>query len=199
METLTAGVAEMAKGIVQAKVKVLNIRTPQGKKIYEAIERTHGSHVTVGIQQPDLAYPGGATLGQVAAWMEFGTHSKAGEEIVPERSFIRSTVDRKFAAINRIKDGALREMMAGTLALPKALERLGYRIVEMMRDTITRSATVGNEKLADATLAKKRALGQPDTPLIATRLLIDHIGFKVEVPEHAREIGANEGGHGGHE
>lgn len=195
------GAAEMSKGIVKAKVKVTNLRTAQGKKVYEAVERTAGSYVTIGIQQPDLAYPGGATLGQVAAWMEFGTHEKTpgkdgkAAQIVPERSFIRSTVDRKFAAINRVKDGALREMMAGTLPLHKALERIGYRIVEMMRDTITRRATEGADPLSPATLKKKRALGQPDTPLIATRLLIDHIGYKVEVSEHAQEIGAK----GGHE
>lgn len=187
--------------MVKAKVKVLNLKTKAGEAIYEAIERTRGSCVTVGIQEPDLQYPNGATLGQVAAWMEFGTHSKDGAEIVPQRSFIRSTVDGKMVAINRVKDAALRAMMAGKVTLDAALETVGFRIVEMMRDTIVRGMTDGNDKLSPQTLRRKRRLGQPDIPLIATRLLIDHIGFKVLISPNHKEIGANnEGsGHGGRE
>jgi len=184
----------MARPLVKPKVKITSLKTKAGKALYEAVERTHGSYVTVGIQEPDLTYPNGATLGQVAAWMEFGTHDKKGHEIVPERSFIRSTVDRKFGAINRLKDGAMRALMAGQISLHTALDMIGFRIVEMMRDTVMRRMTVGNEPLSPKTLKKKRELGQPDTPLVATRLLIDHIGHQVIVSPHAKEVGSGRGG-----
>lgn len=185
----------VGKGMLRARVKTRSHQSKESKTFHKAISKTDGSFVLVGITEPDLTYPNGATLGQVAAWMEFGTHSAAGDEIVPERSFIRATIDHKFRAINRLKDQTLQALMGGRISLHTALSTIGFRIVAMMRDTIVRKMTESNQPLAEATLARKRKLGQPDTPLIATRLLLDHIGFQVHEAEKAAAPSGEGGGH----
>lgn len=185
----------MGKALMRARVKVKSHQSKESKAMHRALSKTDGSFVLVGITEPELTYPNGATLGQVAAWMEFGTHSAAGDEIVPERSFIRATIDNKYRAINRLKDQTFQALMAGKISAHTALSTMGFRIVAMMRDTIVRKMTVSNEPLKAATLKRKRELGQPDTPLIATRLLLDHIGFQVHEAEHAAEPKSEGGGH----
>lgn len=159
------------------------------------MRKAQGSYVTVGILEPERRYPlqvtgpkagggkktrsapVGATLGQVAAWMEFGTHDKQGNPIVPARSFIRSPIDRGLAAIERVKTRALQSLVLGEITLQVALGRLGAECQRRMQNAIVKSET--GVPLKPKTIARKRKLGQPDIPLIATGLLRSSIAFAV--------------------
>jgi len=159
------------------------------------LRKAQGSYVTVGILEPERRYPLpvtrpkkgggkasgsapiGATLGQVAVWMEFGTHDRQGNPIVPARSFIRSPIDRGLAAIERVKTKALQQLALGEITLQVALGRLGAECQRRMQNAIVKSET--GPPLKPKTLARKRKLGQPDIPLIATGLLRSSIAFAV--------------------
>ena len=168
----------MPKGMVHAKVKVIDKKERQ-QRLEHVLKLAHNSFVEVGITEPNDAYPGSeVTVGQVAAWMEFGTHSKAGLEMVPSRSFLRTPVDAGLDSINKVKNQQIEKLIQGEISIETALGAIGARVQILMQNAITRGIA---PRLADSTLRRKRALGQPDTPLIATRFLYDHIGFGVHL------------------
>lgn len=166
--------------LVKPKVKVIDKKERQRRLEY-ILKKAHNCYVEVGITEPDATYPDSGknvTVGQVAAWMEFGTHSRDGVPIVPARSFIRTPVDAGMASIQKVKDRALAGIIEERLSIEDGLGSIGDHIVQLMRNAIVRGIS---PRLADRTLKRKRALGQPDTPLIATKFMFDHIGKHVEL------------------
>lgn len=168
----------MAKSMVRAKARIKDNKERQ-RRLEIVLKRARNCFVEVGITEPDAAYPNSeVTVGQVAAWMEFGTHTQAGLPIVPARSFLRTPVDAGMPAIEKVKNQQLDKLLQGEISIETALAAIGTRIQTMMQNAIVRGIA---PRLADSTLRRKRALGQPDTPLLATRFLYEHIGYGVRL------------------
>lgn len=149
------------------------------KKLKAVLDASRGAYVTVGILQPNVKYPDSdATVGQVAAWQEFGTHGKDGSPIVPARSFIRTPTDKALSKLAALKQRELDLIVQEKSTIRQGLARLGADLQRRMQNAIVQNIP---PPLTPETLAKKRALGQPDTPLIATGLLKASIGFAVFV------------------
>lgn len=181
--------------IIRPKVKIIDNKEKQRRLEY-VLKKAHNCYVRVGIVEPEDKYPGkpqGPTVGQVAAWMEFGTHTREGVaqmggrakkkddqhwgiETVPARSFLREPVDRGIAVIERVKNQQLTRIIMGEASIEEALQAIGAKIQMLMQNAISRG--IGPE-LADSTLLRKRAKRQPDTPLLATRFMFEHIGTSV--------------------
>ncbi|RYF12854.1 MAG: hypothetical protein EOO40_00195 [Deltaproteobacteria bacterium] len=165
----------MAKPILKGKIKQIDKRERQ-RRLEKVLEVAKDSFTTFGIKNPEDTYPGSdVTVGQVAAWMEFGTHSKDGIERVPSRSFLRTPIDTQLDLVLKKRDQVLEKVIMGEMSIEKALDAIGQKMVNLSKSAITRGIA---PKLANSTLRAKRALSQSDTPLLATRYMYDHIDFE---------------------
>lgn len=112
--------------------------------------------VKVGIQSDAGNYPeGGPSVADVATFNEFGTSR------IPERSFIRSTMDKQRPALLVMNRKLFFEMSAGRMSTRRALNILGLKITSEIKKTITRLKTPPN---APSTIRRKGS----SNPLIDT-------------------------------
>lgn len=135
-------------------------------------------YVAVGILEPQRRYPDSdATLGQVALWQEFGTHTAKGKPMIPPRSFLRTPVDVGRAGIEELKARLLQRIFDGKLSPATALASIGADVVRRMQNTIKKRIA---PKLAPYTLEKRKEAGISGTiPLLATQFLYNSIHFAV--------------------
>lgn len=127
------------------------------------------ARVTVGIHE-DAGESGGVTIAEIGAFQEFGTRT------IPQRSFIRQTIDMKAADIRALQRRLAKRVVrkADRMQPRQALGILGEAITSMMRARIRAGIT---PTLAASTLASKKS-GR-ETPLIDTGQLIQSLSFKV--------------------
>lgn len=134
------------------------------------VERVFGLHtkarIDVGVLDGDAPH-GAVTMGELAAWMEFGT------ETIPERSFIRAWFDAAEPHLREDLRKLMESVVAGKRTKEEALELLGMRAVGQIQERI--SAGVPPEN-APSTIAKKGSA----TPLIDSGALRSSINFRVE-------------------
>lgn len=159
--------------------------------VRNAIVRTN-KRVKIGIltdkkhQSEDDKGSGDISMLELAAIHEFGSP----EANIPERSFIRATVDGKRdqvnAAIEDIVGAEVKKLLDGDnppsessadAAAKRALGKLGTKIVSMIRTTIRNRETVGPEDQANkpATIKRKGS----SLPLVDTAQLINAISYAV--------------------
>lgn len=131
-----------------------------------------GPNVTVGIQSTDAAQSRGfdQTNVTLAAVHEFG--SKDGH--IPQRSFMRSTIDRERGHIMRLLQSRVRKVALKGEDVVKGLGIVGEFTKSAMVRTIDQS--IGLKPKAAATL--RRHPGKT-TPLIVTGILKRSITWKV--------------------
>ncbi len=110
----------------------------------------------------------GVTLAEVATTHEFG----APTANIPQRSFLRSTVDEHRGYVEELEDTVTR-MIAGVGSIDSNMRRLGKRVVN---DVVTKIQRGIDPALKDATIAKKGI----SSPLIETGQLINSIDFEVK-------------------
>lgn len=133
------------------------------------------SFVTIGIHEEAGKYPSGEgrnppSIGQVGFWNEFGT------ENIPERSFMRSTVDENKASLDRETLKMKNDILSGRRTVDNALSRVGFRIQELIRGKIEALRTPPN---APATIKGKPETG--DNPLIDSRLMKRSVNYEVHI------------------
>lgn len=122
-----------------------------------------GVQILVGVR-PDGGDP---DIAQIAEWQEFGT--KDGH--VPERSFLRATVDERKTLIANLLTDAVKKVVRG--AKPKnAYGQVGRRVVFEVQRRISSRIDPPN---APSTIAKKGS----DKPLIDTGHLHTSIDYEV--------------------
>lgn len=149
-----------------AHVRVVD-RDRGWRSLAREVERLkRGAFVRVGVQGNEAAAAhqngNGKTVADVATTHEFGAVvvSKNGKQIViPERSFIRATIDLNHAKLQRTATLLGRGVIAGRFARGQALELLGEQAVGMMKQRISDGIAPAN---APATIARKGS----STPLI---------------------------------
>lgn len=162
---------------IKPKVKVIDKKERQ-RRLEVVAKASRGSYAMVGVQNASRTYPGeDVTLGQVAAWMEFGT------ERVPARSFLRTPIDSAEAEINKVRKRVLEDIITSKIAIADALETLGFFVSNRCKNAIYLGIS---PPLADATRAAKRRVrgtkgvsSTPDTPLSDTQFLVESIGYEV--------------------
>lgn len=138
------------------------------------LEQTRLHAVTVGIhaQQGNQLYDPGTplTIAEIAEFHEFGTSGG-----VPERSFMRATIDEKREEIRGIQRTLARRVLSNRerLGPKRALSILGLAIESMIKARIRAGIP---PQVKPATLARKRS----SIPLIDTGQLIQSITFEVK-------------------
>lgn len=132
--------------------------------------RGRGPSVTVGIQGTDAGPSRGPEFNNasLAALHEFG--SRDGK--IPQRSFMRGTIDRERRSINKQIARAARNV-AATGDFKKELGLVGERVRSDMIRTINN--TIGLKENAPVTIAAKGS----SVPLIDTGVLKNSITWKV--------------------
>lgn len=172
----------MAKPLIKPKVKQTQTGDPFFRDILDLFTHCHGSYVEIGILQPNRRYPSEEavkgdtpTLGQVAAWQEFGTHSKDGTPIVPSRSFIRAPMDHGRRGIERLKERLVQGVIDKKIPLKKAYEAIGQDAVRRMQNAILGRIPPA---LKPATI-RRRTDDQGTIPLYRTKWLFKSIAFSV--------------------
>jgi hypothetical protein len=166
----------MAKPIIKPHVKRKETGDVSYRQLLGALKRTASHEVIVGILDPNTPYPDeNVTLGQVAAWMEFGTHDSKGNVMAPSRSFLRAPLDHGRRGISRLKERLLQALEDRKISVQKAYEALGQDAVRRMQNAIMGRIP---PSLAPSTLAR-RLPDQGTIPLLRTTFLFKHIGFSV--------------------
>jgi hypothetical protein len=126
----------------------------------EALKR---QRVVIGVLGSEAATQhGDATNADVASWMEFGTTTPEGKTHVPERSFLRSTLQLRAGDIRRFVEGRVRLVMSGKIDASAAYEAIGLKVRALVQGTI-RAGIAPDLKVRDG------------VPLINTSQLIGSI------------------------
>lgn len=129
--------------------------------------------VSVGIQGEEAGEDHeGLTNVELAAIHEWGTR----DGHVPERSFIRSTIDENSAKYHDLAKRLLSMVIDGKKTTFEALSLLGLRVVADIRRTIQRGIPPPN---AESTIRQKHS----SKPLIDKGQLINSITYKVTSSE----------------
>lgn len=119
----------------------------------------------------------GMTLAGYASANEFGTTDDQGRVRIPERSFLRSTVDEQEERYGSALDSATQAVVDGRQDVVSAFGRVGLRAVRDVQRKIRTSVPPPN---APATIAKKGS----STTLVDSGRLRASIDFEV--------VGAND-------
>lgn len=128
-------------------------------------------HVAVGMQgrEGEAIHPSdnSVTVAQVATFNEFGTKN------IPERSFIRSTMDENVRPLLKDNERLFYLIAAGKTTTEKALNTLGLKIVSLIKKKITDLRSPPNDP---KTVARKKS----SNPLIDTGVMRQSVTHKVK-------------------
>jgi hypothetical protein len=116
------------------------------------------------------------TLALVGWWNEFGTRDKEGNQLIPPRSFLRSTHDENLRKVKRMKRILILKILDGRMTIKEALDIIGIYMVGQVQAKINNLRTPPN---AEST---KRQKGS-DNPLVDIGQLKQAITHEVVVPK----------------
>lgn len=142
------------------------------KKFLEAAGKFAEAYVTIGVHEGAGQYPGGQGVYQVALWNEFGT------EHIPERSFVRATIDENESKINKWRDEMMDNVITKNWSVEKALTTMGFRIQVLIQNKIKSNVPPVN---APGTIKAKQKAGVPQVTLQNSTLLLRSITFQVHL------------------
>jgi len=147
----------------------VKINSSNGKGIRALIKRTSkGGTVQVGILAGEGKHEGSdLTVAQV------GFHNEFGTEKIPERSFIRLTINTKSKEIKQVARNEYKKIIDGKSNPEKGLGILGAFTAGLIQETFTSNNWVAN---AERTIEEKGS----SNPLIDTGQLRQSISYKVD-------------------
>ncbi|MCK4959233.1 MAG: hypothetical protein KAT00_07525 [Planctomycetes bacterium] len=152
----------MAK-ILRAKAKIVRDNSVELDRMVKAVSERRAGAVYIGVLQENEENTGGSIgLAGIASVHEFGTVVKGsafGDIVIPERSFIRSTMDAEQDRIGQLSERVWQLVMDRKISKFEALQRMGIFIKSAIQNTIT---TLRAPENAPATIALKGF----DNPLI---------------------------------
>jgi len=139
-----------------------------GQTLQDVVKRLQDSAITVGIHKTEGVHKNsnGATV------VEVGTYNEYGTERIPERSFLRSTVNRNLPVYKgKMKDAYLGAIRGTGMNLRAAMSFIGGDVSDDVRKTIIEFTDPPN---APSTI---KAKGRDD-PLVDTGQMRDSIKWK---------------------
>ncbi len=139
-------------------------------RIRRELARMAKSFVKVGVLSNAGTEEGGMSLVDVAVVNEYG----APEKNIPERPFIRQTLDTKSTEIAKKKADLADKVMTGKMDTRRALDDLGVWATRKIKETFTKGDFTPN---APATIKRKGS----SRPLIDTGRLRQSINHETEI------------------
>lgn len=114
-----------------------------------------------------------ASITDIATFNEFGTISKKGNEHIPARPFVRTTIDDNLRELLSINAKLLYQIGKGSMTTEQALKILGLKIQALMQKKVT---DIKNPPNASITIKRKGS----SNPLIDTGRMRQAITFVIE-------------------
>lgn len=124
-------------------------------KIIKELEAAGQSYTTVGVHadaEPHTSDDGTVEAVLVASANEFGAKADDGTELVPERSFMRTTMDEQRSAIADLQERVINRVVAGKGTAEQGLGLIGQYAEAKVKAKIASGVPPPN---APATIAKK--------------------------------------------
>lgn len=169
------------------KIKVRREHSNKWEELKERNREAGKTHVRVGVFGTET-HEGSAdlTMVELAAIHEFGSPAAN----IPERSFIRATLNAKHDEIAKLLTGAAKAVVKGTVTVERALNIIGTAVVKDIKVRITSGPGIP-PPLKDATIKHKGS----SRPLVDTGQLknaITHVVVTGEGSEKPGEAGGGE-------
>ena len=164
--------------MIRSKIKTTDSKPTQIAELLARLGKKAYSYVSVGVHEGAGSYSEGnppPTVVEVALWNEYGTRT------IPERSFIRSTVDENMGILNRWREEMIDNILNKGWTVEKSLEAIGFRLQQLIQNKIKSNVPPPN---AESTVAQKQRDGVAPVTLIHTGLLLRSITYKVHIGEH---------------
>lgn len=169
--------------MISASVQIEDKDKANWEKLMKEL-KVGAAFVTVGVHEGAGNYTKGKSppsVAEVALWNEFGT------ERIPERSFLRSTVDENLSRVEgwfaQAYDsiiGSIANGGDGKAAMFKALQKIGIQVQFLIQNKIKSNVPPPSSKATIA--AKERAHStHPNHTLMDTELLLRSISNEVTV------------------
>lgn len=154
-------------------------------RILRDLTRTDAAEVYAGIRQEKGAQihddESEETIAGIATVNEFGSPERG----IPERSFLRATIDLEQDRLQKTLATGMGEVFEGKRDIPGALALVGLHTVRAVQVRIARGIEPEN---ALATIAAKGS----SKPLIDTGRLRQSIEYEVRVKGSEQEVGTSE-------
>lgn len=143
--------------------------TAAGKKFFAEIKKLAGLQVQAGFTSDRRGhdqnhssveaedYPDGVTVAEIAASNEFGTKNSDGTQRIPERPFMRQSVDNNKGTIATMGSEQLKAVVMGKADAEKALSVIGALQVGLIQHEIRAGGFTPN---APSTI-KRKGSSQP--------------------------------------
>ena len=125
-------------------------------------------HVAIGILAENDDREDGESNAEIGTWQEYGTE----DGHIPERSFLRATMDENARIYGRLAKALYGRVLVGALSVRTALDLFGLRVVADVKRRIQRGIP---PLLSLVTIARKKS----SKPLIDTGQLINSITHEV--------------------
>lgn len=142
----------------------------------DKVKKMANSHVKIGVLEEAGAHEGedsALTVADVASFHEFGTTNSLGEEIIPQRSFIGSSIDELRPELKELSKKLQGQILTGKMTAKQALGLLGEKVQAYIINKINEGI---DPELDQKTIDRKGS----STPLIDTAQLKQSIRYKVE-------------------
>lgn len=153
----------MPKSFVKMKATIVRDNSVEFDRIVRAVSEKKAGAVYIGVLAEESAGAGsGIGLAGIATVHEFGAVIKGsafGDIVIPERSFVRSTMDAERERIAQLSERLWNLVLEGRITKFEALQRMGIFIQGAIQNTIT---VLRDPKNAPVTIALKGF----DNPLI---------------------------------
>ncbi len=107
-------------------------------RLRKTLFKTHNSYVSVGVHSTAEPYESGKSVAEVAHAHEYGT------EIIPQRSFFRSTLKAKESEIKTRIDTEYKKIISLKKSIEKVLSTIGLFVSNQIKHTITTSGANAN-------------------------------------------------------
>jgi hypothetical protein len=169
--------------MIRASAKIIEKKNPNWEKLKKNFSGK-GAYVSIGIHEDAGSYSKGEiSVVEVALFQEFGTTK------IPERSFIRSTVDEHESSINAMREKMIENILTKGWSKEKALEAIGLYVQSLIQNKIKSNVPppygTGLKPNSEARIAslqeqKRKRVGHTST-LRESELLLRSVTFKVNV------------------
>jgi hypothetical protein len=151
----------------------IEIRRKEARGVDDLIDKSKPGGIKVGFVKGLGKHPGSnATISEIAAYNEFGTQGSDGQERIPERPFLRTTLKENLAPVYMpLLKHLMSLMINGELTVEQAVGVLGEKAVT---DVKTKIDTLSEPPNAESTIAKKKS----SSPLVNTKLMAQSVTWE---------------------
>lgn len=148
------------------------------KMLNDLLRKSALRAVLVGYWANENKQDNGADMATVARAHEFGVPENGGPKIIPQRSFLRSTVDENRDKIDRFIEKRIVEVLSGQKQFLQAMKDVGGYAVALVKKKLSKSREWA-VPLSPKTVARRR--NGSDQPLVDKGSMRKHVDYRIDM------------------